>query len=159
VARRAEVGVGTLVLDSEGVVKAARGDPVVRRHLEQARNRGMRVVVSAITLTEILRGRPEDAVLHRVLAKITQIPVTSERASRAGVLLGETGLDRHVHAIDAVVAAAALEQERPVVLLTSDLDDLSRLTEEPGRDNSWVPRRTRSRGSRRRGWRCSAGPP
>jgi predicted nucleic acid-binding protein len=123
-----------LLLDSEGVVKAARGDPIVRRHLEQARNRGMRVVVSAVTLTEILRGRPEDAVLHRVLAKVTQVPVTAERASRAGALLGHAGLDGHVHAIDAVVAVAALEQERPVVLLTSDPDELSRLTEEPAQD-------------------------
>jgi len=36
-------------------------------------------------------------------------------------------------AIDAVVAATALEQERPVVLLTSDPDDLSRLVEVPER--------------------------
>jgi hypothetical protein len=32
-----------------------------------------------------------------------------------------------------VVAATALERERPVVLLTSDPDDLSRLVEEPQR--------------------------
>ncbi len=36
-------------------------------------------------------------------------------------------------AIDAVVAATALELERPVVLLTSDPDDLSRLVEVPER--------------------------
>ncbi len=133
-ARRAEVGVGTVVLDSEGVVKAAHGDPAVRRHLEQARGRGMRVVVSAITLTEVLRDRPTDAPIHRVLAKIIQIPVATDLARKAGALLGRTGLDGHIHAIDAVVAATALEQERPVVVLTSDPDDLSRLTEEPERN-------------------------
>lgn len=37
------------------------------------------------------------------------------------------------HAIDAVVAATVLAQPRPVVLLTSDPEDLSRLVEEPER--------------------------
>jgi predicted nucleic acid-binding protein len=136
VARRTRVSVGTLVLDSEGVVKAAQGHPIARRHLEQARNRGMRVVISAITLTEILRGRREDASLYRVLNEVVQLPVTPDRARQAGALLGRTGLDGHTHAIDAVVAVTALEQERPVLLLTSDLDDMHRLTEEPERDKS-----------------------
>lgn len=51
----------------------------------------------------------------------------------AGELLGTAGLSGHRCAIDAVVAATALELARPVVLLTSDPDDLSRLTEEPDR--------------------------
>ncbi len=130
-ARRAEVGVGTVVLDAQGVVEAAQGGSVVRRHLEQANGRGMRVIVSAITLAEVLRGRPTDASIHRILAKIVQIPVTPERARRAGELLGATGLGGHTHAIDAVVAATTLEQERPVVLLTSDPQDMKRLTEQP----------------------------
>jgi len=123
-----------VVLDAQGVVKAAQGDPAVRRHLEQARSRGMRVVVSAITMTEILRGRPQDAAIHRILSKIVQIPVRPERARRAGELLGAAGLDGHMHAIDAVVAATALEQERPVVLLTSDSQDMKQLTEQPEAD-------------------------
>jgi hypothetical protein len=53
------------------------------------------------------------------------------RARRAGELLGQTGLSGHRCAIDAVVAATAFELERPVVLLTSDPDDLATLTEEP----------------------------
>ncbi len=59
--------------------------------------------------------------------------VTPEMARRAGELLGATGLSGHRCAIDAVVAATALTMERPAVLLTSDLDDLSRLVEEPER--------------------------
>jgi hypothetical protein len=35
--------------------------------------------------------------------------------------------------VDALLAAVALAQRRPVILLTSDPDDLARLTEEPGR--------------------------
>jgi predicted nucleic acid-binding protein len=61
------------------------------------------------------------------------VPVSPEIARRAGELLGATGLSGHRCAIDAVVAATALGLERPVALLTRDLDDLSRLVEEPER--------------------------
>ena len=91
------------------------------------------MAVSAITLTEVLRGGPRDAAVHRVLSRITVVPVSPEIARRAGELLGQTGLSGHRCAIDAVVAATALGLQRPVVLLTSDPDDLNRLVEEPGR--------------------------
>ncbi|MGO9296688.1 MAG: PIN domain-containing protein [Streptosporangiaceae bacterium] len=128
--RRVTVG-GTLVLDSEGLSKLAAGDARARAHLDTARARRARVAVSAITLTEALRGGARDAAVHRVLSRITVVPVTAEIARRAGELLGATGLSGHRCAIDAVVAATALELERPVVLLTSGPDDLSRLVEEP----------------------------
>ena len=130
--RRVAVG-GTLVLDSEGLSKLAAGNALARAHLETARFRRARVVVSAITLTEVLRGGSHDAAVHRVLSRITVLPVTSELARRAGELLGQTGLSGHRCAIDAVVAATALELDRPVVVLTSDPDDLATLTEEPER--------------------------
>jgi len=130
--RRVAVG-GTLVLDSEGLSKLAAGDVRARAHLETALARRARVAVSAITLTEVLRGGPRDAAVHRVLSRITVVPVSPEIARRAGELLGAAGLSGHRCAIDAVVAATALELERPVVLLTSDPDDLSRLVEEPER--------------------------
>ncbi|GAA1817212.1 hypothetical protein [Actinomadura chokoriensis] len=46
---------------------------------------------------------------------------------------GQRDARGHRCAIDAVVAVTALEAARPVVLLTSDPDDLSRLVEEPER--------------------------
>jgi predicted nucleic acid-binding protein len=124
---------GTLVLDAEGLAGLAVGDARVRGYLDSARARGARVAVSAVTLTETLRGGPRDAAAHRVLARITVVPVTAAVARRAGELLGTTGLSGHRCAIDAVVAATALESGRPVVLLTSDPDDMNRLVEEPGR--------------------------
>jgi predicted nucleic acid-binding protein len=130
--RRVAMG-GTLVLDSEGLSKLAAGDALARAHLETARTRRARVVVSAITLAEVLRGGSRDAAVHRVLARITVLPVTSEIARRAGELVGKTGLSGRRCAIDAVVAATAFELERPVALLTSDPDDLATLTEEPER--------------------------
>ncbi|WP_059010997.1 type II toxin-antitoxin system VapC family toxin [Streptomyces specialis] len=130
--RRLGVG-GTLVLDSEGLSKLAAGDPRVRAYVETAHQRRARVVVSAITLTEVLRGGPRDATVHRVLARLVTLPVTPELARAAGELLGATGLSGHRCAIDSVVAATALGAPRPVLLLTSDPDDLDRLVEEPGR--------------------------
>jgi predicted nucleic acid-binding protein len=133
VARRA-VGVGgALILDSEGLVKLSAGDPRVRAFLETARERNARVVVSAVTLAEVLRGGPRDAPIHRVLSRITVQPVSPELGRRAGELLGTTGLSGHRCAIGALVAATALELARPVVLLTSDPDDMNRLVEEPDR--------------------------
>jgi predicted nucleic acid-binding protein len=132
-ARRAISAGGALVLDCEGLVKLAAGDHRVRAFLETARERGARVIVSAITLTEVLRGGPRDASVHRVLSRITVQPVSAELGRRAGELVGTTGLSGHRCAIDAVVAATALELARSVVLLTSDPHDLSKLVEEPGR--------------------------
>jgi predicted nucleic acid-binding protein len=135
--RRIAVG-GTLVLDSEGLSRLAAGDGRARGYLDSARARAARVAVSAITLTETLRGGPRDATVHRVLSRITVVPVTAAIARGAGELLGMTGLSGHRCAIDAVIAATALDMERPVVLLTGDPDDMSRLVEEPER-----PRRQR----------------
>lgn len=128
--RRIAAG-GTLVLDAEGLAKLAAGDARTRGYLDSAVARGARVAVSAITLTEVLRGGPRDAAVHLVLSRITVVPVSAAVARRAGELLGTTGLSGHRCAIDAVVATTARAAERPVVLLTSDPDDMSRLAEEP----------------------------
>ncbi len=122
---------GVLVLDSEGLSKLASGDPLVRARYEAARLRRKRVVVSAITLTEVLRGSARDSSVHRVLSRVDVAPVSPQLGRRAGELLGATGLSGHRCAIDAVVAATALAQQRPVMVLTSDPADLSRLVEEP----------------------------
>jgi predicted nucleic acid-binding protein len=133
VARQRVAAGGTIVLDSEGLSKLAAGDARVRGYLDSARARRARVAASAITLTETLRGGPRDAALHRVLSRITVVPVTARIARRAGELLGVTGLSGHRCAIDAVVAVTALGLERPIVLLTSDPDDMNRLVEEADR--------------------------
>lgn len=129
--RRVAVG-GTLILDSEGLSKLATGNARVRTYLETAHRRGARVVVSAMTLAEVLRGGARDAPVHRVLSRIVTVPVGPELGRAAGELRGATGMSGHQCAIDSVVAATALVMARPVVLLTSDPDDLSRLAEEPG---------------------------
>ena len=128
---RGRVG-GTLVLDAQGLVKLASGDPEARNLFEVVRRRRGHLVTAASTLAEVLRGGPRDAPVHRVLGRITVIPIDTQQGRAAGELLGRTGLSGHRCALDALLAVVALEQPRPVVLLTSDPRDLARLTEEPG---------------------------
>jgi hypothetical protein len=61
------------------------------------------------------------------------IPLGREQGRAAGELLGRTGLSGHRCALDALLAVVALAQPRPVLLLTSDITDMARLTEEPDR--------------------------
>ncbi|TLS44754.1 hypothetical protein FE633_18080 [Streptomyces montanus] len=45
----------------------------------------------------------------------------------ASAMLISAGLHGHKYAIDAAVAEMALRQRRPVVMLTSDIDDMAKL--------------------------------
>jgi predicted nucleic acid-binding protein len=117
---------GTVVLDADGVSKAAAADRQIHAMLVAARNRDARVVVSAVTLAEVLRGTPRDAATYRVLTRIVELPVTPEIGRAAGGLLGSTGLPEAT--VDAVVAATALRQSGPVLLITSDPSDMAKLT-------------------------------
>jgi predicted nucleic acid-binding protein len=122
-----------LVLDAQGLVKLAAGDPTVRALAQTAHQRYDRVVTAASTLTEVLRGGARDARLHRILQRVTVATIDKEVGRKAGELLGRTGLSGHRCTVDAMLAVVALEQPRPVLLLTSDPDDMAKLTEEPGR--------------------------
>lgn len=123
---------GTLVLDAEGLAKLAADHPAVYALVKSTRNRQGRVVTAASTLTEVLRGGPRDARMHRALSRITVVPINEQQGRAAGELLGRCGLSGHRCALDALLAVVALDQPRPVVVLTSDPRDLGRLTEEPG---------------------------
>lgn len=125
--------VGSLVLDAEGLVKLASGDPQARSHFEVARRDRRPIVTAASTLAEVLRGGPSDARMHRMLGRLTVLPIGEPQGRAAGELLGRTGLSGHRCALDALLAVIALDQPRPVVVLTSDPKDLGCLTEEPGR--------------------------
>jgi predicted nucleic acid-binding protein len=132
---RGRVG-GTLVLDAEGLTKLAADHPAAYARIKAARGRRSTMVTAASTLAEVLRGGPTDARMHRVLNRITVIPIEKQQGRAAGELLGRTGLSGHRCALDALLAVVALAQPRPVVVLTSDADDMRRLTEEPGRSKA-----------------------
>ena len=131
--RRGRRGVGgTLVLDSEGLVQLANGSPLAVSLGRDTYQAQAEVVTSAPTLAEVLRGGPGDAPMHRILSRVTVVPIGAEQGRAAGELLGRTGLSGHRCALDALLAVVALAQPRPVIVLTSDTDDMRRLTEEPG---------------------------
>jgi hypothetical protein len=53
--------------------------------------------------------------------------IGDEEAKTASALMINAGLHGHQYAIDAAVAELALRQRRPVVMLTSDIDDMAKL--------------------------------
>jgi hypothetical protein len=65
--------------------------------------------------------------LHWTLARVKVEPVTKDTAKASAELLKAAGLHSHKYAIDATVAEAALRQPGPVAMLTSDIDDMTRL--------------------------------
>jgi predicted nucleic acid-binding protein len=127
VARRRLSHEGTLVLDCEGFSKLLDDDESVVALVAEARSRGMEVVICALTLIEAVHARTNKARLNWVLSGLRAVPVGDEEARAASALLMGAGLHGHKYAIDVAVAEAALRQQRPVVMLTSDIDDMTKL--------------------------------
>jgi predicted nucleic acid-binding protein len=103
--------------------------------LKVAYDDGHRVLTSAAVLAEVLRGSSRDAELHRVLARVMLEPVSEAIGRRAGQLIGAAGMSSG-QAVDAMVAATAIEQAEQaeaadrtasVLVVTSDVRDLTRL--------------------------------
>lgn len=124
---RSRLSAGTMVLDSEGLAKWCAADPRVTALVREAHDNDFRVVVSALTPIEAydIRSRNERFRWH--LSRLRIEPVSDEISFQAIDLLREAGLHGHKYAIDAVVAATALRAEKPVIVLTSDVDDLRKL--------------------------------
>ena len=124
---------GTLVLDAQGIVRLAAADKSAFAWARRTDALGGDIVTAASTLAEVLRGGARDARIHRILRRVTVVEIDKHVGRKAGELLGATGMSGHRCTVDALLAAVALAQRRPVILLTSDPDDLARLTEEPDR--------------------------
>jgi predicted nucleic acid-binding protein len=116
-----------LVLDSQGLSEAARGAPILRALIRRARGAGVPVVVSAVTLAEVLRGHRRDAAVHLFLKGCRIESVGSAIGRAAGDLLGRTG---RKDTVDAVVVATAMALPAPVLVLTSDPADIAALAED-----------------------------
>jgi predicted nucleic acid-binding protein len=132
--RRRARAAGVMVLDNEGVSKAAT-DRAMYVRLKVAYEDGHRVLTSAAILAEILRGTSRDAEVRRVLVRVAVEPVTEAIGQRAGQLIGAAGMSTR-QAVDAMVAATAIEQAEQaeaanrsasVLIVTSDLPDLTKL--------------------------------
>ncbi|MEU9113611.1 DNA-binding protein [Streptomyces sp. NPDC048483] len=88
---------------------------------------GADLVVSANTIVEVSHSRVNLPRLQWALSRVKVEPVTEAAAKAAAQLLKATGLHGHTYAIDATVAEAALRRPGPAAILTSDVDDMTRL--------------------------------
>lgn len=116
-----------LVLDSEGLSKAAAGDLRVVAWIARARELQLHLVVNAVTLTETIRGGGRDARVHLLTKNAHVDAVDATFASEAGRLLGRR---RRSDTVDALVATTAIRLNQPTTILTSDPRDLQELTME-----------------------------
>ncbi|WP_328544759.1 DNA-binding protein [Streptomyces europaeiscabiei] len=121
---------GTLVLDREGLSKLVGDHEPAVALVAEARKRGMEVVIGALTIIEAVHRRTDRARLAWMLSGMRIVPIGDEDAKAASAMLIGAGLHGHEYAIDAAVAEMALRQHRPVVMLTSDIDDMAKLCGE-----------------------------
>ncbi|MER7048807.1 PIN domain-containing protein [Streptomyces jumonjinensis] len=118
----------SLVLDSEALSLLLRNDRGMAARIEASRQVGVPVLVSALTIVEAVHGKTDLARLKWVLSRLRVEPVSQEDSLTAVALLRDAGgLHGHKYAIDALVAALALRAPAPVIALTSDRDDWSKL--------------------------------
>ena len=117
----------TVVLDSEGLAAWIAQDRKVLALFKIFHEMGADLVISANTIVEVSHSRVNMPRLHWALSRVKVEPVTEQTAKEAAKLLKAAGLHGHKYAIDATVAEAALRQPGPVVILTSDVDDMTRL--------------------------------
>jgi predicted nucleic acid-binding protein len=117
----------SVVLDSEGLSAWVAQDRKVLGLLKVFHEMGADLIISANTIVEVSHSRVNMPRLQWTLSRVKVEPVTEQTAKEAARLLKTAGLHGHKYAIDATVAEAALRQTGPVVLLTSDIDDMTRL--------------------------------
>ncbi|MCX4584587.1 PIN domain-containing protein [Streptomyces sp. NBC_01481] len=117
----------TVVLDSEGLSAWIAQDRKITSKIQVFYENGIGLVVGANTIVEVIHAGVNLPRLQWLLSRVKVEPVTEQSAKAAARLLKDTGLHGHKYAIDAIVAEMALRQPGPVLMLTSDLDDMARL--------------------------------
>jgi predicted nucleic acid-binding protein len=118
---------GTVILDSHGLSLHLTHDRQVKVLLAEALDRSMEIVVSGASLAEVAHCRVSRGRWDFALSQLLIEPMRADRFRAAAELLRQSGLSAHKYAIDAMVAVTALEQRTPVVMLTSDVDDMAKL--------------------------------
>ncbi|MHB1447211.1 MAG: PIN domain-containing protein [Acidimicrobiales bacterium] len=119
-----------VVLDAGAVLGAARGNQRARAAILVARKRGDDLVVPAVVVAEVVRGKgPTDVQVDRALKAVRQVSSTPRRGRVAGQLL--TGLSGP-STVDALVMAEALLAGGLAVVVTTDPDDMRALLTNAG---------------------------
>ncbi len=117
----------TVVLDSQGLSAWISQDRAVLAVIRSFHSMAADLVVCANTIVEVMHSRVNTARLNWVLSQVKVEAVTEQAARAAAGLLKEAGLHGHKYAIDATVAELTLRQPGPVAMLTSDVDDMTKL--------------------------------
>ncbi len=124
---RSRLSAGSVVLDSRVLSSWCAADQRVTAIIREAQDNDFRVIISALAPIEAFDARVKDDKLRWYLSRLRIEPVTDGIALHAIELLREAGLHGHKYAIDAVVAATARRAAKPVIVLTSDADDMGKL--------------------------------
>ena len=122
------MSIESLVLDSQGLSSWIARNRKVMPLMEQAERDGAEIAISAATIIEVSHGGVDIARLNWLLSRIRVEAVTRESARRSAELLKAAGLHGHKYAIDAMVAELALRLPGPVAVLTSDVDDMVKIS-------------------------------
>ena len=99
---------GSVILDAEGLSRAIIYDPYMQYLFKDARSNGVPVIISAVTLVEVVHPRLNRTSLAWTLSQLRVEPVTKQLSLAAADLLQAAGKHGHTHALDALVCATAL---------------------------------------------------
>jgi predicted nucleic acid-binding protein len=119
----------SIVLDSEGLSRAATNDAAITRFLAFASLNRIRVILPTITITELLQDKPSDAAVWYVVNRLFIEDIDRDIAGKAGILRSRAERSRHKKrdlSVDSIIAAIAI-RHAPSAVVTSDVADLSTL--------------------------------
>lgn len=117
----------SMLLDAEALSALARDDRSMQAWATFAKRSDSIIYASCLTLVEVTDGTARDVAVRRAVKAVRLIEVNAEIGFRAGELRAAVGASRRKLrdlTVDAVVAATALTLPSPMVVLTSDPDDL-----------------------------------
>ena len=120
--------VRSVVLDASALTQAAHEGAQLRIQIQRAVKRGAQLFTTAATLTEVLRGHPRDAMIHRLLSAVSIQVIDTRLGSAAGERIGHRAVRGNV-TLEALIAEVASSLPRPVVVMTADVDDLTALVD------------------------------
>ena len=118
---------GPVVLDAEGLSRAIILDSYMQFVFRNARSNKIPIVISAVTLVEVIHPKINRAALAWTLSQLRVEPVTEELSLNAAGLLQAVGKHGHTDALDAIVCATALAEPGMATIFTSDPDDIEAL--------------------------------
>lgn len=113
--------------DTGMLIALSRRKSAAWRRVDEIEHEGRAITIPTVTIAEFWRGRTDQAERVLRLRGVTIEPLSAHIARRAGEALAELGGDARIDAkltIDAIVMASAAERED--IVLTSDVDDLTR---------------------------------